>query len=184
MRIHPPSRALMAFCLLSFGLTAQPAGSAKGTPHLFFRVVLGGNFTESQSGRLLLFLAKGASANGVDTNPFAPQEVSVAAKEAYGLAPGAAIEIDAEDIAFPAGFSHLAPDSYSAQAVLDLRHEYNYVGRAPGNPISEVIPLSFRSRRNGRTCSDAQLDGSGAHSRRSRRRAHAERAHGKSIPAA
>ena len=64
----------------------------------------------------------------MDTNPFAPQDVSVAAKEVYDLAPGGAIEIDTDDIAFPGGFSRLAPGKYSAQAVLDLRHEYNYVG--------------------------------------------------------
>jgi enterochelin esterase-like enzyme len=58
------------------------------------------------------------------------------------LAPGAAIEIDTDDVSFPAGFSHLASGSYSAQAVLDIRHEYNYVGRAPGDPISPVTSLS------------------------------------------
>src|SRR5580704_2395839 len=142
MRFHPPARTLMAACLLSFGLAAQPAAlPAKATPHLFFRVVLGTHFTKPQSGRLLLFLAKGGPAKSVDTNPFAPQDVSVAAKEVYALAPGGAIEIDTDDIAFPAGFSHLAPGSYSAQAVLDLRHEYNYVGRAPGDPISDVTSL-------------------------------------------
>ena len=142
MRLHPPSRALIAAYLLPFALAAQPAASpVKATPHLFFRVVLGTNFKEPQSGRLLLFLAKGGQAKSVDTNPFAPQDVSVAAKEVYGLAPGGSIEIDTDDIAFPAGFSHLAPGSYSAQAVLDLRHEYNYVGRAPGDPISDVTSL-------------------------------------------
>jgi len=102
MRFHPLSRALIAACLLSFGLAAQPAAlPAKATPHVFFRVVLGANFTESQSGRLLLFLAKGGSKASVDTNPFAPQDVSVAAKEVHGLAPGGAVEIDTDDIAFP-----------------------------------------------------------------------------------
>jgi S-formylglutathione hydrolase FrmB len=143
MRLHPPSRALIAAYLLPFALAAQPAASpVKATPHLFFRVVLGTNFKEPQSGRLLLFLGNGGSAKSVDTNPFAPQDVSVAAKEVYDLAPGGAVEIDTDDIAFPAGFSHLAPGSYSAQAVLDLRHEYNYVGRAPGDPISKVTSLS------------------------------------------
>ncbi len=129
------SRALIA-ALAAFGLAAQPAG-----PHLFFRVVLGNNFTASQSGRLLLFLSKENHPKSVDTNPFAPQDVSVAAREVHDLTPGGAIEIDTDDIAFPAGFSHLAPGSYSAQAVLDVRHEYNYVGRTPGDPISEVTAL-------------------------------------------
>jgi enterochelin esterase-like enzyme len=142
MCFPPPLRALAAAYLLPFALAAQPAASpAKATPHLFFRVALGTNFTEPQSGRLLLFVAKGSSGKSVDTNPFAPQDVSVAAKEVYGLAPGGAIEIDTDDMAFPAGFSHLAPGGYSAQAVLDLRHEYNYVGRAPGDPISDVTSL-------------------------------------------
>jgi hypothetical protein len=142
MRFHPPSRTLIAACLLPFGLAGQRAVlPAKAAPHLFFRVVLGTNFTKPQSGRLLLFLAKGA-AKSVDTNPFAPQDVSVAAKEVYDLAPGGAVEIDTDDIAFPAGFSHLAPGGYSAQAVLDLRHDYNYLGRAPGDPISGVASLT------------------------------------------
>jgi enterochelin esterase-like enzyme len=142
MRFNPSSRTLIAACLLSVGLTAQPAAPANGTPHLFFRVILGGNFTEPQSGRLLLFLSKGAPTDSIDTNPFAPQAVFVSAKEVSDVAPGAAIEIDTDDAAFPAGFSHLAPGSYSAQAVLDIRHEYNYVGRAPGDPISQVTSLS------------------------------------------
>jgi hypothetical protein len=142
MRFNPASRTLIATCLLSFALTAQLPGPAKGAPHLFFRVVLGGKFTEPQSGRLLLFLAKGASTDSIDTNPFAPQAVSVAAKEVSDLAPGAAVEIDTDDVAFPAGFSRLASGSYSAQAVLDIRHEYNYLGRAPGDPISPVTSLS------------------------------------------
>jgi S-formylglutathione hydrolase FrmB len=137
---HSLPRALIAAHLLALGLAAQPAGPSK-PQHLFFRVILGGNFTTPQSGRLLLFLTKGDSAQSVDTNPFAPQAVSVAAKEVSDLAPGAAIELDADDIAYPAGFSHLAPGSYSAQAVLDIRHEYNYVGRAPGDPISDVTSL-------------------------------------------
>src|ERR1700691_3164358 len=102
MCFHRLSRALAAAYLLSFGLAAQPAAlPAKATPHLFFRVVLGTNFKESQSGRLLLFVAKGSSAKSVDTSAFAPQDVSVAAKEVYGLAPGGAIEIDTDDMAFP-----------------------------------------------------------------------------------
>jgi len=145
------AHALFAACLPAATLTAQPVApleqsaqlerSAKAPPHLFFRVILGRNFTESQSGRLLLFVTKGASANGVDTNSFAPQAVSVAAKEVYDAAPGSSIEVDTDDVAFPAGFSSLAPGSYSAQAVLDIRHDYNYLGRSAGDPISEVASL-------------------------------------------
>ncbi len=129
------SIAVAAGC---FALIAQNAPTSH---HLFVRVILGSSFTHPVSGRLLLFLEPGSGAKEVDTNPFRPAAVSVAAKEVHDLVPGAAVDLDTDDIVYPAGFSELAPGDYQAQAVLDIDHSYNYRGRAPGDPISEVVAL-------------------------------------------
>ena len=109
--------------------------------HLFIRVTLGSSFSHPASGRLLIFVKAGSGAKDIDTDPFHPAAVSVAAKEVHDLQPGSAVEVDTDDMAYPAGFSQLAPGDYQAQAVLDIAHAYNYRGRVPGDPISEVTQL-------------------------------------------
>jgi S-formylglutathione hydrolase FrmB len=109
--------------------------------HLFFRVELGKAFSQPVSGRLLLFLEPGLDAARIDPNPFHPKAVYVAAKEILDLAPGSAVEIDTDNIAFPSGFSKLAPGDYQAQALLDVNHSYTYNGRGPGDIVSPVVRL-------------------------------------------
>ncbi len=116
--------------------------NASAPRHLFIRVVLAKSFGGPQSGRLLIFIQPGAGARDVDTSAFHPKAVSVAAKEVHDLMPGAAVDVDTDNIAYPAGFSQLPPRDYQAQAVLDVHHSYNYDGRAPGDPISEVTTLT------------------------------------------
>ncbi|MBV8549672.1 MAG: enterochelin esterase [Acidobacteriaceae bacterium] len=127
---------LLFFCALPV-LSQQPPPSR----HLFFRVVVGKEFAQPVSGRLLIFLKTGTGAAEVDTSPFRPTEVSVAAKEIQDIAPGEAVEIDTDDIAYPSGFSRLPSGDYQAQAVVDVNHSYDYSGRSPEDPISEVTPL-------------------------------------------
>lgn len=117
------------------------AALAQQPKHLFFRVTLGPQTTSPVSGRLLVFLAPGNGAKEVDNNPFSPSAVYVAAKEVPYFVPGAAIDVDTDDLAFPTGFSQLKPGDYQAQAVLDVDHSYNYKGRAAGDLISDVVPL-------------------------------------------
>jgi hypothetical protein len=110
--------------------------------HLFFRVTLAQQFTAPVSGRMLIFLTAGTGAKEIDENPFKPTATYVAAKEVPALAPGASVEVDTDDIAFPEGFSSLQHGDYQAQAVLDVGHTYAYSGRAPGDLVSEVVPLT------------------------------------------
>ncbi len=84
-----------------------PAVFAQQPQHLFFRVTLGPQFTVPVSGRLLIFLKEGTGAKEVDANPFQPSDVSIAAKELYYWKPGTAVDIDTDELAFPAGFSAL-----------------------------------------------------------------------------
>lgn len=71
-----------------------------------------------------------------------PQAVWVAAREVQDLAPGAAIELDADEVASPAAFATIPAGNYEAQAVLDVDHTYNYSGRGPRDWVSDVLPLA------------------------------------------
>src|SRR3984885_3132680 len=114
---------------------------AQQPQHLFFRVTLGVQAKAAVSGRVLVFLTEGTGAKEVDDNPFSPKPIYVAAKEVTHLEPGASVDVDTDDLAYPQGFSTLKPGDYQAQAVLDTQHTYDYAGRAAGDLISSVIPL-------------------------------------------
>lgn len=116
--------------------------AAQPTEHLFYRVTVGSQFTRPVSGRMLIFLKAGTGAKQVDENPFAPSAVYVTAKEVHDLKAGESVDVDTDDIAFPAGFSTLKPGDYEAQAVLDVHHSYNYDGREAGDLVSEVVSLA------------------------------------------
>lgn len=158
MRIHdrPLSPAALSACgiaiiLWLFGsetcrLCAQAADTA--SQHAFFHVSLEKTFSQPFSGRLLLFVAPAAAANSsaVDMDMMSPASVYVAAKEVFHLAPGESVDIDADDVVFPQPLSQASAGDYRAQVVLDIRHDYNYAGRVPGDLVSApaTVSLPFR----------------------------------------
>lgn len=77
----------------------------------------------------------------VSIDEFHPDATWVAAREVHDLAPGAAVDINTDEIAYPRPFSNLAPGDYQVQAVLDVDHTYNYGGLAPGDLVSPVLAL-------------------------------------------
>lgn len=118
------------------------ATAAQQPQHLFFRVTVGPQITTPVSGRMLIFLKAGTGAKEIEGNPFAPSEVYVAAKDVSDLAPGASVDVDTDNLAFPAGFSSLKPGDYQAQAVLDVDHTFNYSGKSGSDFESEVVSLT------------------------------------------
>ncbi len=114
---------------------------AANPAHVFFRVQASTSVPAPLSGRLLVFLKQGSGDKDVDITEFHPQDTWVAALEVHDLAPGAAVDLDADEIAYPEPFSHLPPGDYEAQAVLDVDHTYNYSGRTPKDWMSAVVPL-------------------------------------------
>ncbi|GAE51428.1 alpha/beta hydrolase [Xanthomonas arboricola] len=131
--------------------------AAPAAAHRLLRVMLDGASDQPVSGRLLVFatLAKDAQAatkdgkdgkagkvEEVSVNPFRPTAVAVAAQEVTALAPGASVEIDLDNIAFPSGFSALPAGEYLFQAVLDPDHSYSYAGRDGGDLLSEVTAVT------------------------------------------
>jgi len=131
----------MLLLVLLAVIACSAATVSQQSPHLFFRLKMGPQFTTPVSGRVLIFLSAGSGKKAVDESSFYPADVYVAAQEVTSLNPGSSVEIDADDLAFPKGFSSLRPGDYEVQAVLDVNHTYNYSGRGPGDLVSEVVPL-------------------------------------------
>ncbi len=128
------------------------AGAPPVPPHAFFHVQLGSAQTQPASGRLLLFAisakdaraqagSHGGEVDQVDASPFGGSRSAVAAREVSRIAPGELLDIDTDGMAYPQGWSQLPPDDYYVQAVLDVRHDYNYGGRGAGDLVSPVVKL-------------------------------------------
>jgi enterochelin esterase-like enzyme len=137
------TRALMlALALTPLSACARSSQvSPPVSPHLFFRIVAGPAVHDPVSGRLLIFLAKGSGAKEVSVDELNPEATWIAAREVHDLAPGAAVDVDTDDIAYPRPFSSLAPGNYQVQALLDVDHTYNYGGRTAGDLVSSVLTL-------------------------------------------
>jgi enterochelin esterase-like enzyme len=140
--------------VLALSLALVPVGPATArtdapVTHTIVNVSLGAASTTPTSGRLLVFatLAKDAQAGKdgkvteIAMSPFSPKAVAIAAREISRMAPGDTVGMDADETAFPQGFSQLPPGDYLVQAVLDVNHDYNYGGRSTGDLFSAVVPV-------------------------------------------
>jgi S-formylglutathione hydrolase FrmB len=127
-----------------FVVAVSRASAQQQSPpqHIFFRVTLGPQFDYPVSGRLLLFVSRGHGDKAVDMDMMAPAKTYIAAREVAYLAPGQTVEVDADDLVFPAPLSNAVPGDYEAQAILDVGHNYNYAGRTPGDLESDVAALA------------------------------------------
>jgi enterochelin esterase-like enzyme len=110
--------------------------------HVFFQVKSAASNPAPLHGRLLIFIKQGSEDKAVDNDEMHPQDTWVAAREVADLTPGATVEVDADEIAFPQPFSAMPPGDYEAQAVLDVDHTYNYGGRDADDWISSVVTLA------------------------------------------
>ena len=119
--------------------------------HAFFHVALDKSLAPTiktpVSGRLLLFISPsspdGKSPESVDMQIMAITSVTIAAKEVPSLVPGVSVDVDADDIVFPAPLSQAPPGSYQVQAVLDVHHSYNYDGRSAGDIVSVPATINI-----------------------------------------
>ncbi|RDS79129.1 enterochelin esterase [Dyella monticola] len=146
------TRPLVLGALLGCGLLAAVYTFARQEAptvptHRFFHVQLGGSENQPVSGRLLLFAeeanaakadAKDGKVQEVDANPFHPTQTAIAAREVSRLVPGQVIDIDADADTYPNAWSKLPAGDYVVQAVLDVDHSYNYLGRTSGDLVSSV----------------------------------------------
>lgn len=134
--------ALLCGCAGGCQLRAQPSQTAPPTAHAFFRIQAPSSNSAPISGRLLIFLKAGSGDKEISVSEFHVSDTWVAAQEVRDLSPGASVEVDADEIAYPKPFSSLPPGVYEAQAVLDVKHNYNYRERAPDDWVSPVVMLA------------------------------------------
>ena len=130
--------ALFATVFVSLSLFAQ------NTPgKLRFHVTLDpalGN--KPVSGRLLVFITD----NPKPLDRISPGEgtgaekVWIAAKEVHDLAPGATVNLNPDEIAFPAPLSQAPNGDYQAMALLDVDHNAAYRTFTAGDLRSAVVP--------------------------------------------
>ena len=115
--------------------------SAPAQAHVFFRVQAAASLPGPVSGRLLVFVKQGSGDKDVETSEFRPEDTWVTAREVRDLKPGASVEVDADEAAYPRPFSQLGAGTYEAQAVLDVDHTFNYSGRNAKDWVSPVAAL-------------------------------------------
>lgn len=128
-----------------------PSGNATAVKSAQFRVALDMPDAKAVSGRLLLFItnakqareeAKDGKVTEISVSPFQKAQASVAALDVVHLTSGQSVIVNANQDAFPKGFSTLPPGDYLMQAVLDVNHDYNY-GGSPGDVISKVVQVTL-----------------------------------------
>ncbi len=144
-----PTLAILAF--VSVASCFSQAVSSHSPQHLFFRVTLGPQQTQAVSGRLLVLLEPGTKRADVQVSEFRPASVYVAAKDVSNWKPGESVDIDTDNIAYPTGFSGIAPGDYVAQAVLDTAHRFAYYGRVAGDLQSAPTALAHWTPGSGKS---------------------------------
>ena len=142
-------RTCLRLISLSFLLCVALCASfveARGAVH--FRVTLEASLAtggQPISGRLLIFMTKSdkpLDMIGVDfTNPNA---VWIAAEEISDLQLRKTVDLNADDLAFPGGFSTAPAGEYQIMALLDRDHSYTYFNNAgPGDLYSAVVKANM-----------------------------------------
>ena len=138
----------LVFCLflllLQAAAGAAPFVEAAPRRHWFAHVTLSQSFKGRASGRMLVLLSKGTGNKQLEPG-LVPGDMWIAAREVTALAPGMALDVDLDDVAFPAAWSTAPPGDYQVQAFLDLDHSYAYDGPGPGDLMSEPTTIALTS---------------------------------------
>jgi len=144
-KLYAATTGTAAAIVVVLAATALAAAqSDSSSAHTFFRVQAAPSLTTPVSGRLLIFLKPGSGDKEIDNDEMHPTGTWICAREVRDLKPGDTVEVDADQTAFPQPFSELSAGVYEAQAVLDVHHDYNYLGRgrAPEDWVSPVVTLA------------------------------------------
>ena len=140
-RVAARVTAVTALLLALGAPPAHPRSASAGIHHLLVRATLSPQrFHSPVSGRMIVLLAKGTEKKQLELGSV-EHDTWIAAREVDGLTPGASVDVDADQIAFPTGFSQAPPGDYQLQAFLDEDHSYAYNGLGPGDLFSEPLTL-------------------------------------------
>src|SRR5436190_14281907 len=115
-----PMRRFCCLCVLLLHMAGlAPFVEAAPPRHWLAHVTLARSFKEPVSGRLIVLLSKGTGKKQLAPG-LEPGDMWIAAREVDGLAPGGSIDVDLDDVAFPAALSTAPPCDYQAQVFLDV----------------------------------------------------------------
>jgi enterochelin esterase-like enzyme len=126
--MHLLKRTAMLLSIAAFSIAAMADGVTTPASDTF-RVELAAAHAKAVSGRLLLFAmdakaARAAAKDGqveeVEFSPFSKEKGAVAAREITHLTPAHDQPFNADEVAYPSGFSRLPPGDYLMQAVGDV----------------------------------------------------------------
>src|SRR5271168_2323396 len=87
--------SILTICAIAALACGHSSGQAAPAPVLF-RVQAASSISAPLNGRLIIFVKQGSGDKEVENSEFGPSDTWVAAREVHDLAPGAAIDVDAD----------------------------------------------------------------------------------------
>ncbi len=154
MRSVHESVALWLLLPLAIFAQFSQAESCPAEQHPTFSVAVAPEWNRQPlSGRLIVMMSsqpgpveKLAPSYGPDA-----RAVWVAAKEVHGLTPKTPVELDPDELAFPAAFCNAPAGNYKIKAVLDVDHNFAYYDDASdGDLIGTISEQAFDPATGGR----------------------------------
>src|SRR5512141_2627171 len=147
--LHPRSRICNLDCAMRTRrlrrllvlLFVLPLVAQTRTPHVTFRVSLASEASAAPiSGRLILFMSKKVKGDKLLAPQFGPsdRDVWITAKEVHDLKPGESVDVDPDELPYPAKFERAAPGNYHAMALLDVDHNFVYLGHLSEGDITSA----------------------------------------------
>ncbi|HXG94186.1 MAG TPA: alpha/beta hydrolase-fold protein [Blastocatellia bacterium] len=136
------STLLIALAIMLLACARAGVASAEG--RLRFKIGIAPGLAEPDvSGRLLIFMTQRAEpVEMIEPSWFDLKSVRMAAMEVHDLAPGKTVEVDPDQMAFPAPFSTAPAGDYQVMALLDVNHDITYYGPGAGDLRSEVVRVA------------------------------------------
>src|SRR5258706_8865071 len=132
--------AFPVFLLIALVHVSYLSINAAGAVH--FRIKVDASLATADrplSGRLLIFMTKNAKPLDAIEPDFTDSEaVYICGMEVANLDSTKAIDVDADQLAFPRAFSFAPAGEYQVMALLDRDHSYTYSGAGPGDIVSTV----------------------------------------------
>lgn len=139
----------MSFAALFFVVLLNCFAAVSAAEPVHFRIKLDAAAAGDAplSGRLLIFMKKddGKASDGFEPDFMDPNAVWISGTEVTNLTAARSIDIDADAMAFPGGFSSVTAGRYQIFALLDRDHSYTYNGQGPGDVYSRVITAAMPS---------------------------------------
>jgi pimeloyl-ACP methyl ester carboxylesterase len=141
------TRALRLALLVLFVLPLAAQTPAR-TPHVTFRVSLASEASAVPvSGRLIVFMSSKAKGDRLLAPEFGPgvRDIWITAKEVHDLKPGASVDVDPDELSYPAPFEKARTANYHLMALLDVDHNFVYLGHLSGGDLTsaDVKELGF-----------------------------------------